>query len=379
VWERGREASGKKKEKEETVKLLEELISRSRLPATTVMAQGCFSRERLHGWRRGVVERRVREAKVLPEATVAQAAAVVARFPHLGGRKGQAYMAYHDLGVIGQKAYDRIRRQIKRVLAQELSRRPDRGEAAPAYEHVRPTAPGEVWAEDFTELPVAGTGFRLAVVVDVYDHYFLGWKVARQATAGFVGQPVEEALQRNGGQRPRQFLLSDNGAQYVSATHERELSSAEIVHRLIPPCVPQYNGTVESEMSSIKSVFYNVWEGRERGETDGKEKSLEERVTAALSETFQILNEQMPRPFLGGVTPADVHVGRAASVKERIRRRTAVASSEEVPPWRRTFWEVLQGGVKAWEMSTRELQTKLAFFGLRPLRRIAALNQEGVW
>ena len=102
-------------------------------------------------------------------------------------------------------------------------------------------------------------------------------------------------------------------------------------------------------------------------------------MTAALSETFQILNEEMPRPFLGGVTPADVHFGRDASVKERIQNRTAKASDEPVPPWRRTFLEVLQAGVRAWDMSTRELQTKLAFFGLRPLRRIAALNQEGVW
>ena len=360
--------------------LVEKLIASSlRLPTTEVIAQGCFSRERLYRWRQGVDERKAREPKLLPEATAVNAATVAARFPHLGGRKGQAWMAYHDLGAIGQKAYDKIRAQVKRVLVQELSGRPDRGEPSPAYEHVRPTAPGETWAEDFTELPLAGTVFRLAVVVDVYDHFFLGWNVARHATAVFVGQPVEAALKANGGQGPGQFLLSDNGAQYLSETHERQLSSAEIVHRLIPPCVPQYNGVVESEMSGIKSVFYNVWERREREGTDGKEKTLTGRVTEALGETFRILNEQMPRPFLGGVTPADVHFGRDASVKERIRNRTTAASDENVPPWRRTFWEVLRDGVRGWEMSTRELQTKLAFFGLRPLRRIAKLNLEGVW
>jgi hypothetical protein len=35
---------------------------------------------------------------------VEKAAAVVARFPHFGGRKGQAYMLYHELGFIGMRA-----------------------------------------------------------------------------------------------------------------------------------------------------------------------------------------------------------------------------------------------------------------------------------
>jgi transposase InsO family protein len=357
--------------------LLDRLQSQtSRLPPTTVGEQGCFSRERLYRWRRGVTDRKVREQKLLPEQTVENAAAVVARFPHLGGRKGQAYMAYHGLGTIGQKAFDTIRRNVKRVLVQELSGRPDRFRPQEHYDHVRPTAPGEVWAEDFTELPVAGTVFRLAVVVDVFDHCFLGWAQSRRATATFASKPMQAALDANNGNGPEQFLLSDHGTQYTSETHGQLLSSAEIAHRLIPACLPQYNGTVESEMRTVKSVFYNVWERREREGADGKEKPLEERVNAALSETFRILNDEMPRPFLGGVTPADVHFGRSAAVQDRIRSGTLAVGEEQIPPWRRKYWDVLKDGVKPSDMSTRELQTKLAFFGLRPLRRIARLNQE---
>jgi hypothetical protein len=39
---------------------------------------------------------------------------------------------------------------------------------------------------------------------------------------------------------------------------------------------------------------------------------------------------------------------------------------------------VIKDGVQAELMSTRELLTKLAFFEMRPLRRVAKLNQE-VW
>jgi hypothetical protein len=38
----------------------------------------------------------------------------------------------------------------------------------------------------------------------------------------------------------------------------------------------------------------------------------------------------------------------------------------------------LKDGTKAKMMSTKELFTKLAFFGMRPLRRVAQLNREGV-
>lgn len=362
------------------MKLFEQLIADCvHLGVTAVGNESVFSRERLYHWRKGVEDRKPRDKKLLLERTVENAAVVAAKYPHLGGCKAQAYMIYHDLGVIGMKAYDTIKGNVKRLLQQELSNRPRDGQTSESYEHVRPDGPGEVWAEDFTELPVAGKVFRVAVVADVFDHYFLGWSCARRATAATVGQPVTAAIAANYGKGPSQFLLSDNGTQYISEEHGKLLDSAEIVHRLIPACTPQYNGTVESEMTQIKSMFYNVWEHRQREEADGEEKSLCCRVEAALAETFDTLNEKIPRPFLGGVTPADVHFGRQQAVKARLEKTIDAARQEtNPPPWQRKYWEVLKDGASAFEMSTRELRTKLAFFGRRPLRRIAKLNLEGV-
>ena len=363
--------------------LLEDLRRRcGRLSVGAVCEQSGFSRERLFRWQKGVRERKPRAPKVLPEALVENAAALVGRYPHLGGRKAQAYMAYHQLGVIGMKAYDTVRRQIRRVLQQGLSGRPrQEGAQAVDYQHVVPSKPGEVWAEDFTELPVAGQVLRVAVVLDVFDHYFLGWSCAPRATAALVSQPVAQALEANEGRPPQQFLLSDNGTQYVSGQHGEVLDCAQIVHRLIPACTPQYNGTVESEMRQIKSVFYNVWERRQResdGIPDGKKKPLLPAITQALEETFEVLNQEMPRPFLGGVTPADVHLDRHQEAQERVEGYLETARDEPVAPWKRDYWQVLKDGVKPTLMTTRELRTKLAFYGLRPLRRIAKLNLEGV-
>jgi transposase InsO family protein len=342
------------------------------------MSKTCFSRSQLYRWQQGEqLERKERARKPVPETTVENAASVIVAFPHFSGRKGQDYMLYHQLGSIGEKGYDAIKKNARRLFLEEGTRRqlfPQKS----FYEHVRPDKVGEIWAEDFTELVVEGTTFKLALLLDVFDHYYLGAAVARRATAALVGRPVDQALEATGGRGPERFLLSDNGSQYISDKHRRLLTSAEIVQRRIPACVPQYNGSVEGGMRQFKSVFYNVWERRKRDGTD-EEKSLLERVRAVAAETVKLLNEAIPRPCLGGVTPADVHHGRKEVKQREIREyREKEEARRDIPPWQRNYWEVLKSGLGMEDMSSGELLTKLAFFYRKPLRRIAQRNRESV-
>jgi transposase InsO family protein len=375
----GEAGRGKKKAKQEIQLKIEELAQACRrVTKDWVDSLTRFSRSQLYCWRRGKqLERKERERKVVPEATVEKAAAVVARFPHFGGRKGQAYMLYHELGFIGMRAYDQIKRNVKRLFSQEVSRRkllPGRE----YYEHVRAEKPGQIWAEDFTDVTVEGRAFKVAVLLDTYDSYYLGAAAESRATAALVGRPVEEALGKTGGKGPEKFLLSDNGSQYISEAHEQLLTSAEIVQRRIPACVPQYNGCVEGGMRELKSVFYNVWERRVREHAD-EEKSILERVEAALSETVRLMNDEIPRPSLGGVTPADVHTGNREAKRQQIQAYRARESSKcNVPPWSRDYWDVLSSAVAVAQMTGSELLTKLAFFCANPLRRIARRNREFV-
>jgi transposase InsO family protein len=283
-------------------------------------------------------------------------------------------MLYHELGSISEKGYDRIKKNARRIFLQEVNRRrlfPERE----GYEHIRPRKVGEIWAEDFTEVTVEGHTFKAALLLDVFDQYYLGRAVAPVATAALVGRPVDQALKANGGQGPERFLLSDNGKQYISTKHQRYLTSTEIVQRLIPACVPQYNGSAECGMRDFKSVFYNVWERMKReGADEGK--SLLARVEAAVEETVRLLNEAIPRPSLGGVTPADVHYGRKEVRQKEIREYRETEEAREVPPWERGYWDVLKSGLGIDRMSSGELLTKLAFFYRKPLRRIARQNRE---
>lgn len=339
---------------------------------------GCrHSRSQLYKWRQATAERKKRDPKQLSEEVIGNAAAVVAEFPHLSGRKGQAHMLYHELGYISMKAYGIIKKQVKRILAQEVSGRKDIPKNA-VYEHIRPEAVGEIWAEDFTEVRLWGISFKIALLIDVYSQYQLGCNLAHRATEELVAGPVHQAIKANGGQGPKLFMLQDNGKQYVSAKHGALLSAENIIQRCIPACKPQYNGAVECGGKEFKNVFYNVWERRERKGAD-KEKNLLTRARLTMMETVELLNETIPRPSLGGVTPSDVQNGRQAAEKMRIDQYLASElAKEKPPPLSRPYWDILKNNVEAEAMNTKELLTKMAFYFSRPLRRIAQINQE-VW
>ena len=282
------------------------------------------------------------------------------------------------MGLIGQKAYDGIKKKVRRILSQEVSQRKDLPSVCEPYEHIRPEGVGQIWAEDFTELVVEHVPFKFALLIDVFSQYILGRALARRATEGLVAIPVKQALAQNGNRPPEKFLLRDNGSQYESERHKQLLKAHQIVGRHIPPCTPQYNGSMECGGKEFKNVFYNVWERRQTNVTD-KEKTLDERVEEAVAETVHLLNFEIPRPVLGGVTPFDVQSGSQVQRQREIAAyREHQEARETPPPLSRPLWDIVKGGVQAELMSTKELLTKLAFFGMRPLRRVAKLNRE-VW
>ena len=193
-----------------------------------------------------------------------------------------------------------------------------------------------------------------------------------------VEKPVIQALAANGGKGPEDFLLSDNGSPYVSDEHGKLLEKAEIVHKRIPCCVPQYNGSVECGIKEFKNVFYNVWAKRESKGAD-KEKNLLYRVEAAVGETVQLLNEVIPKPSLNGVTPADVHQGVSKDkIEANQQYRKYEQEKRHMPPWKRNFWDVVKGAMGLDNMTELEVMTKSCFFCPRPLRKIANLGLEGV-
>jgi len=322
----------------------------------------------------GIAERKARECKPVSEKVARGSVEVIRKYPHFSASKGQCYMIYHQLGYIPQHLYKSIKKIVKRLIFQEVSNR-QLLPARTSYTHERPQFPGEIWAEDFTQLQVCGKKFYVGLVIDVAMPYYLGGTASIRPDDRMVELPVEQALGSNNGQGPKRFLLSDNGPQYVSTRHGNLLEKLTIIQKRIPSCKPEYNGSIECGIKEFKNVFYNVWVHREKSAI-AEEKTLSERVQRTVAETIQKLNEEIPRPSLNGITPADVWKGIA---KERIEINRKYMEKEQykkevTKPWNRNDWRIIKNHFFKEAISNLELMTKFCFFLKRPLRKLANLE-----
>jgi hypothetical protein len=176
--------------------------------------------------------------------------------------------------------------------------------------------------------------------------------------------------------------LSDNGPQYVKTLHGDFLEKLEIVQKRIPSCHPEYNGSIECGIKEFKNVFYNVWahmetENENRKTSEGlnegvqsKKESLLERVQLAVAETIGKMNDEIPRPALGGVTSADARKGIA--LERREINRTYLEKEREKKEV--MDWSVIKEQLFNGDVSNLELLTTFCFFLKRPLRKLANLG-----
>ena len=340
------------------------------------MCQGLFSQSQLYEWMKGIQDRKTRARKDVPEQTVKNAVHVIMQYPYFGGFKGKVYMIYHRLGLLSRHIYDSIKKIIKRLVYQEVAARkllPGKDK----YEHEIPNRVGEIWAEDFTQVSISGYTFYISLLIDVADSFYMGAEVSIRPSDFLVSSPVKQALMLNHGKPPKRFMLSDNGRQYVSGKHELLLKAGHIVHKLIPSCRPEYNGTMECGVKEFKNVFYNLWCKRYK-EAD-KEKNMLDQIRSVVSETVTIMNTHIPRPHLNGVTPSDVHCGfDLTKIEEnRLYCESEKERTDGLIP-KEKLWHVIKEIIDFGTINDSALMTKFLFFGKRPLRKLTKFINEGV-
>ncbi len=90
--------------------------------------------------------------------------------------------------------------------------------------------PNALWVSDFTYVATWAGFVYVAFVVDTFARRIVGWRVSRTAHAGFVLDPLEQALHdrrpvRGGGL----VHHSDRGVQYVSIKYTERLVEAGLV------------------------------------------------------------------------------------------------------------------------------------------------------
>jgi len=165
----------------------------------------------------------------------------------------------------------------------------DPPEETPKPRRYEITLPGVMWSEDGAGFREQGKKKELLVLQDECSRFKTNWRLAGgPATAADVAGYLEEAFDTYG---PPLVLKHDGDAIF----HEREVTDLldryEVVGLTSPSRYPPFNGKKERSIRDIKS-----YERAVRRHTTGT--TLTERLALAIGD----LNEQRPRPVLGGRT-----------------------------------------------------------------------------
>jgi transposase InsO family protein len=157
------------------------------------------------------------------------------------------------------------------------------------------TRPGRVWAMDFAvpPQPIEGSYCRLLAVRDLASGYQLLWlPVAGESVASAL--PALVSLFREHG--TPLVLKSDNGSAFIAEEMASLLADWKVAQLFSPPRLPQYNGSCEAGIGSMKTRTHH--EAAQRG--CGGEWTCEDTEAARLQAN------QTARPWgVHGPTPAE--------------------------------------------------------------------------
>jgi len=200
---------------------------------------------------------------------------------------------------------------IARVIA-DLVAEPEKVPKPKKYEIASPMA---MWSEDGTSFRERGRKRELLVLQDECARYKVNRRLAvGPANANDVVDYLQEAFERYGAP----LVLKHDGG---SIFHEKEvknlLEKYDVVELTSPPYYPPFNGKKERSMRDIKS-----YERALRKHVKGT--SLFERIEITLHD----LNEERPRPVLGGRTAREVFEDDRAALPSRQRFKMEVETRQ---------------------------------------------------
>ena len=185
-----------------------------------------------------------------------------------------------------------------------------------AVPRLHATAPNQVWSWDITKLrgPQAGELFHLYVVLDIFSRYVVGWMVAPQESAHLAVILFEETAARHSVAPGTLTVHADRGAAMRSRPLHEKLIELGLGRSFSRPRVSNDNPYSESNFKTLKY----------RPDFPDRFGSLED-ARAHLTRFFTWYNDEHRHSGIGYLTPAAVHMGRAAQVVERRQRVLAEA------------------------------------------------------
>ena len=192
-------------------------------------------------------------------------------------------------------------------------RAPEEKEPAPIRYEM--TATGVMWSEDGTGFRQRGRKQELLVVQDEHSRRKLNWDLADgPAKAQDVQRYLEQAFDKYGAPL---VLKHDGDAIFHTPEITALLEKHQVLDLTSPAGHPGYNGKQERSMRDIKSYERAMRKHGGKG-------SLSSRIEI----TMKDLNEDRPRPVLGGRTAEEAYHEGLAQLPDRRLFREEVESRE---------------------------------------------------
>ena len=123
------------------------------------------------------------------------------------------------------------------------------------------TRPNALWVVDFTYVHTWAGFVYVAFVIDAFARRIVGWKVSSSATAGFVLDALEQAIQAR---RPSAddglIHHSDRGVQYLAMNYTQRLAEANLV-----PSVGSVGDSYDNALAETINGLYKaevIWRQR---------------------------------------------------------------------------------------------------------------------
>jgi putative transposase len=183
------------------------------------------------------------------------------------------------------------------------------------------TGPNEVWTWDITKLrgPAKGIWFHLYVIMDIYSREVMGWMVAPTESARLAKRLIAETIRKHKVDPTKLTVHADRGSSMKSKAVVQLLADLGVVRSHSRPRVSNDNPFSESQFRTLKYA----------PSFPARFGSIQDARTFC-STFFNWYNNDHHHSGIGYLTPAVVHAGKAASVREK--RSTTLRSAYAAHP-----------------------------------------------
>ena len=201
---------------------------------------------------------------------------------------------------------------IARVIG-DLQEQAAPGEEPQRYEI---TAPNVMWSEDGAGFREHGRKHELLILQDERSRYKVNTRlVSGPACASDVHAYLREAFERHGAP----LILKHDGGKIFSEAGVRDLLREHgVIELTSPPHYPPYNGKMERSVRDIRSYERAM-------RLKNAPLTLVGRIAAAIHD----LNEERPRPVLGGRTAREVFASRGRALPDRLHLQQEIERREQ--------------------------------------------------